>query len=236
MKTDRFRIKLLVDCFPSKWQRDQSLASSTASDSKHQDRRGSRSSNREQVKTDRDQPISRERERELGSSLGADSTSLSSAARKPMSDDKQAEDRQSFAAPWTKEFDATNPSPQEALLQSPGVLRILNWSSQDNLKAVEDNTEPAPINAPAPVTPPGQKAGIGAVTKTGLTVLRKENKEETQICCWPSRSIYKHWDTSRVHNRLDFATEDRLPCHRDWRRNEAMDEQKVGWSTRWRSC
>ncbi len=78
------------------------------------------------MKTDRDQPISRERERELGSSLGADSTSLSSAARKPMSDDKQAEDRQSFAAPWTKEFDATNPSPQEALLQSPGVLRILN--------------------------------------------------------------------------------------------------------------
>ncbi len=33
----------------------------------------------------------------------------------------------------------------------------------------------------APFTPPGMKAGVGAIVKTGLMVLTKEENEETEM-------------------------------------------------------
>ncbi len=65
-----------------------------------------------------------------------------------------------------------NPKPIDALAQTPSALRNVQASSQDNLGACGGNTaEPPDIFVPPPFTPPGAKAGVGALVKSTSTVL-----------------------------------------------------------------
>ncbi len=71
IRQDRLKIKNLFDCFPSnKWPRDKSASTDSSTETKRQDRRSSRSSTRktEEVKTDKNRSLSRQR-----ASLGVDS-------------------------------------------------------------------------------------------------------------------------------------------------------------------
>ncbi len=77
IKQDRYKIKNLVECFPSssaKRKHERSVSSDLVIDGKLQNRRASRDSSREYVvKMDRERSMSRQRERELKASLGVDS-------------------------------------------------------------------------------------------------------------------------------------------------------------------
>ncbi len=77
-KQDWFKIKFLVDCFPvysDKWVRDKSVSSDSATESKGEDRRASRSCSVEtgEAKTDRRHSSSKQHDRELKASLAVDS-------------------------------------------------------------------------------------------------------------------------------------------------------------------
>ncbi len=67
IKTDRYRIKYLVDCFPSntaKRQRDKSASSYLGTHVKHQNRRSSRNSSpKREGKTDKKHSSLKQRER-----------------------------------------------------------------------------------------------------------------------------------------------------------------------------
>ncbi len=63
------------------------------------------------------------------------------------------------------------PTPDEAFEQNPGAKREIARSSQDNLAACAGNTAELPnMYVPPPFTPPGQKTGEGARTKTSSTL------------------------------------------------------------------
>ncbi len=101
-------------------------------------------------------------------------------------DDTSADVRQSFAElltpppmPGTVEFNVANPTPGAALLQTPSFLQKVQSSSQNNLANLAGNTAgPSNFNIPPPFTPPGMKAGIGAVIKSTPQVLKRQ---ETQM-------------------------------------------------------
>ncbi len=78
-------------------------------------------------------------------------------------------------APGTDAFNKVNPSLDEALAQNPRARREIARSSQDNLAACAGNTaESSDMPVPPPFTPPGHKAGEGAITKISSTVMRTE--------------------------------------------------------------
>ncbi len=84
IRSDRFKIKILFNCFPSNKQpRDKFAFSDSATDTKHQDRRASHSASKadDEAKMDRDRYSSRQRDRELRASLGVDSHRSSPAIR-----------------------------------------------------------------------------------------------------------------------------------------------------------
>ncbi len=80
IKHDRYKIIYLVDCFratTAKRQREKSESSNSETDPKRQNRRASRTTSHGTVaKTDREHSISRQREREMKTSLGVDSQDL----------------------------------------------------------------------------------------------------------------------------------------------------------------
>ncbi len=97
------------------------------------------------------------------------------------SDDAASEYKQSFAevispppSPGSKEFNKANPMLSDTLSQTLSALCKVQASSQDNLVAVAGNTmPPADMYVPPVITPPGQKARIGATVKSTPVVLTK---------------------------------------------------------------
>ncbi len=206
IKQDRFKIKFLVDCFPAytaKRQREKSVSSDSATYTKRHNRRASRSASKseDEAKTDKEHSSSKQWDRELKASLGADSHRSSSAIRQgrdhtlrranvnAWTDDISSNDRQSFGealspppAPASAEYNKANPMPDDALSQTQSALRKVHASSQDNLPEVAGNTvPPTQMYVPTTLTPPGQKAGVVATVKSNPTVLTKKKSEETQM-------------------------------------------------------
>ncbi len=145
---------------------------------------------------DRECSSSRERERELKTSLAVDSQLSSLVTRQGRDttgrmnvnarpDDASADDRWTFTEvvrppewPGTAEFILVNPTPATALLLTAFALRKVQASSQDNLLACASNTAGlSNMYVPPPFTPLGKKAGEAALIKSSSTVMAHDETE-----------------------------------------------------------
>ncbi len=100
-------------------------------------------------------------------------------------DDASANNRWTFTEvvrppgwPGTAAFNLLNLTPATALLQTPSALKKVQASSQDNLLACAVNiARPSNMYVPLPFTPPGKKAGEGALIKSRSTVMAHDETE-----------------------------------------------------------